>query len=56
MPEQSVTDQDHVALSRLLVEIAWRIDHGQADRVSELFDLAGLDGRRGTDRARGTAS
>lgn len=26
-----------LALSRLVVEIAWRIDHGQADTVWELF-------------------
>ncbi|HEX4091537.1 MAG TPA: nuclear transport factor 2 family protein [Trebonia sp.] len=37
MPEQLVSDADHLALSRLVVEIAWRIDHGQADTVWELF-------------------
>jgi hypothetical protein len=28
---------DHVALSRLLVENMWRVDHGQGDRVHELY-------------------
>jgi lysophospholipase L1-like esterase len=30
LPDQLVSDADHVALSRLVVEISWRIDHGQA--------------------------
>ena len=37
MPEQLVSDTDHVALSRLVEEISWRIDHGRADSVWELF-------------------
>jgi hypothetical protein len=37
LPEQLVSDADHVALSRLVVEISWRIDHGRADTVWELF-------------------
>jgi SnoaL-like domain len=37
MSEKLVSDADHVALSRLVVEIAWRIDHGRADTVWELF-------------------
>jgi hypothetical protein len=40
--EQLVSDTDHVSLSRLVVEIAWRIDHGQADRVWELFVADGI--------------
>jgi hypothetical protein len=32
-----VSDADHVALSRLVEEISWRIDHGRADSVWELF-------------------
>jgi hypothetical protein len=40
--EQLVSDADHVPLSRLVVEIAWRIDHGQADRVWELFVADGV--------------
>jgi hypothetical protein len=32
-----VSDADHLSLSRLVVEMAWRIDYGQADRVWELF-------------------
>jgi hypothetical protein len=37
MPEQLVSDADHLALSRLVEEISWRIDHGRADSVWELF-------------------
>lgn len=37
MPERLVSDADHVALSRLVEEISWRIDHGRADSVWELF-------------------
>jgi SnoaL-like domain len=37
MPEQLVSDADHLALSRLVEEISWRIDHGRADAVWELF-------------------
>jgi len=35
LPEQLVSDADHLSLSWLVVEIAWRIDHSQADRVPE---------------------
>jgi hypothetical protein len=35
--EQLVGDADHLALARLVTEIAWRIDHGKADTVHELF-------------------
>lgn len=42
MPEQLVSDVDHLSLSRLVVEIAWRIDHGQADTVWELFVADGV--------------
>ncbi len=37
MPEQLVSDADHLALSRLVEEISWRIDHGRAESVWELF-------------------
>jgi hypothetical protein len=37
MAEQLVSDADHLALSRLVEEISWRIDHGRADTVWELF-------------------
>jgi hypothetical protein len=37
MDEQLVGDSDHVELARLVTEIAWRIDHGKADSVHELF-------------------
>jgi SnoaL-like domain len=48
LPEQLVSDADHVSLSRLVVEIAWRIDHGQADRVWELFVADGVLDTSGT--------
>lgn len=48
MPEQLVSDADHVTLSRLVVEITWRIDHGQADRVWELFVPDGVLDSGGT--------
>jgi hypothetical protein len=32
-----LSDLDHVALSRLLVEKMWRIDHGLADTIYELY-------------------
>jgi hypothetical protein len=65
--EQLVSDDDHFALSRLVEEIAWRIDHGQADRVWELFvpsgvldtsgtPLVGHDAIREWGRARAAAS
>jgi hypothetical protein len=37
MPGQLVGDADHLQLARLVTEISWRIDHGMADRVDELF-------------------
>jgi hypothetical protein len=43
-----VSDVDHVALSRLVVEIAWRIDHGRADTVWELFVPDGVLNTSGT--------
>jgi hypothetical protein len=46
--EQLVSDADHLSLSRLVVEIAWRIDHGQADRVWELFVADGILDSSGT--------
>jgi hypothetical protein len=63
LPEPLVSDADHITLSRLVVEIAWRIDHGQADTVWELFvpdgilnssgtPLVGHDAIRGWGRAR----
>jgi SnoaL-like domain len=48
VPEQLVSDADHVALSRLVVEIAWRIDHGRADTVWELFVPDGVLNTSGT--------
>ena len=48
MPEQLVSDADHVSLSRLVVEIAWRIDHGRADSVWELFVPDGVLDTGGT--------
>jgi hypothetical protein len=48
LPEQLVSDADHLSLSRLVVEIAWRIDHGQADRVWELFVPDGVLDTSGT--------
>ena len=48
MFEQLVSDTDHLSLSRLVVEISWRIDHGQADRVWELFVTDGVLNTSGT--------
>jgi hypothetical protein len=48
LPEQLVSDADHVALSRLVIEISWRIDHGQADTVWELFVPDGVLDTSGT--------
>ena len=48
LPERLVSDVDHLSLSRLVVEIAWRIDHGQADRVWELFVPDGVLDTSGT--------
>jgi hypothetical protein len=30
-------DADHQELTRLIIEIVWRIDHGKADTVADLF-------------------
>ena len=35
--EPAVSDVDHVQLARLITEISWRIDHGRAAMVYELF-------------------
>jgi SnoaL-like domain len=51
MPEQLVSDADHVALSRLVNEIGWRIDHGRADTVWELFVPEGVLAAGGTPLA-----
>jgi hypothetical protein len=48
LPEQLVSDADHLTLSRLVVEIAWRIDHGQADTIWELFVPDGVLNSGGT--------
>jgi hypothetical protein len=51
LPEQLVSDADHVALSRLVAEISWRIDHGKADTVWELFVPDGVLDTGGTPLA-----
>jgi SnoaL-like domain len=51
LPDQLVSDTDHVALSRLAGEISWRIDHGQADTVWELFIPHGVLATSGTPLA-----
>jgi hypothetical protein len=43
-----VTDADHVQLSRLVTESAWRVDLGRADTLHELFVD---DGELEVDRA-----
>lgn len=48
MTEQLVSDADHLSLSRLVAEISWRIDHGQADLVWELFVADGVLDTGGT--------
>jgi hypothetical protein len=48
MPEQLVSEADHLALSRLVEEISWRIDHGRADSVWELFVPDGVLATSGT--------
>ena len=35
--EQLVSETDHVQLSRLVTEHAWRVDHGRADTIHELY-------------------
>jgi len=37
MVEQLVSEADHVQLSRLVTEHAWRADNGQADTIHELY-------------------
>jgi hypothetical protein len=51
LPEHLVSDADHLTLSRLVVEIAWRIDHGQADTIWELFVPDGVLNSSGTPLA-----
>jgi hypothetical protein len=51
LPEQLLSDADHVALSRLVAEISWRIDHGKADTVWELFVPDGVLDTGGTPLA-----
>jgi hypothetical protein len=46
--EQLVSDADHLALSRLVEEVSWRIDHGRADSVWELFVADGVLATSGT--------
>jgi hypothetical protein len=40
--ERLVSDADHVQLARLVTELSWRIDHGRADTVHELFAEDGV--------------
>lgn len=42
MGEQMVSGSDHLELTRLVVEMAWRIDHGASDSVHELFVEEGV--------------
>lgn len=37
MSTELVGQADHLELARLVIEIAWRIDHGKAGTVHELF-------------------
>ena len=39
---EPVSDSDYVQLSRLITEITWRIDHGRAGKVHELFAEDGV--------------
>jgi len=48
LTEQLVSDADHLSLSRLVVEVSWRIDHGRADTVWELFVADGVLDTGGT--------
>ena len=32
-----VNESDHIDLSRLVIEHAWRVDHGRADTIHELY-------------------
>jgi SnoaL-like domain len=47
-PARMVSDADHASLSRLVEELAWRIDHGQADTVWQLFLPDGVLSTGGT--------
>ena len=40
--EQLVSETDHLELSRLVTEHAWRVDHGRADTVHELYVYDGV--------------
>ena len=35
--EHLVSDIDHIQLSRLVIEHAWKVDNGQADKLHELY-------------------
>jgi hypothetical protein len=37
MTDHLVAEADHIALTRLVTELVWRIDHGLADEIDELF-------------------
>ena len=39
---QPLSDSDYVQLSRLITEITWRIDHGHASTIHELFTEDGV--------------
>jgi hypothetical protein len=38
---EPLSNDDHARLTRLVVELVWRIDHGRADTAHELFTEAG---------------
>jgi hypothetical protein len=33
----ALAPEDHVALEHLLIELLWRVDHGERDRIHELY-------------------
>ena len=37
LAQRLVSDADHVQLSRLVIEAAWRVDLGRSDTLAELF-------------------
>jgi hypothetical protein len=39
--EQQVSDADYFQLSRVVTELAWRVDEGRADTLYELFTIGG---------------
>jgi hypothetical protein len=39
---QLVSDADHLALERLVIEAAWRVDDGRSDTLDELFTEDGV--------------